>query len=53
MDAETALSYGLVDEIIDAENSSGTEAKKEQSVEEILNDVKEKEQKKLLHLQQH
>ncbi len=29
MDAEeTALSYGLVDEIIDAENSSGTEAKK-------------------------
>ncbi|MBX4224223.1 ATP-dependent Clp protease proteolytic subunit, partial [Enterococcus faecium] len=47
MDAETALSYGLVDEIIDAENSSGTEAKKEQSVEEILNEVEEKRAEKI------
>ena len=47
MDAETALSYGLVDEIIDAENSAGTEAKKEQSVEEILNDVEEKRAEKI------
>ncbi|HAQ8549244.1 TPA: ATP-dependent Clp protease proteolytic subunit, partial [Enterococcus faecium] len=47
MDAETALSYGLVDEIIDAENSVGTEAKKEQSVEEILNDVEEKRAEKI------
>ena len=35
MDAETALSYGLVDEIIDAENSAGTEAKKNKALKKF------------------